>query len=300
MSNLFTKLKAGLTKSSDKLISGLKNIFTKRKLDQEALDEFEELLISADLGVEASNYIIREFAKNRFDKEISQEEVKSALVELLENLLAQDNKFEINNKPEIILICGVNGNGKTTTIGKLANLYKAQGKEVVIAACDTFRAAAVEQLDIWAKRANVQIIKGAHQEEPASVAYKAVEYVVNNAADILLIDTAGRLQNKTNLMDELAKIDRVIKKLIPDAPHKIIQIVDATTGQNAISQVELFSKVVNVSGLIITKLDGTAKAGILVALNSKFKLPVYYIGIGETIDDLQEFDYREFAKNLVN
>lgn len=298
----FSKLKLGLSKSSSKLTAGIAGIFTKRKLDSITLEELEELLISADLGVKTAASITARLAKDRFDKQILPEEVRLAVASEVAKVLAPYSHplvIDASLKPQIILVCGVNGNGKTTTIGKLAKRYKDEGKSVMIAACDTFRAAAVEQLAIWAERADVPLIQGGFQAEPASVAYMACEKAAASKADILLIDTAGRLQNKTNLMDELVKIVRVITKVNPNAPHNTLLVLDATTGQNAKSQVEIFSKMVNLTGLIITKLDGTAKGGIVVALAEQFKLPIHAIGVGEAIDDLRPFEAQAFARGLV-
>lgn len=298
----FTRLKAGLSKSSTKISSGITDIFTKQKLDALTLAELEELLITADLGVKTAASITARLAKDRFDKKISPEEVRLEIAGEVTRVLEPYSKplyIDSTLKPQVILVCGVNGNGKTTTIGKLAKHYRNEGKSVMIAACDTFRAAAVEQLDVWAKRADVPLIQGKFQAEPASVAYLACEKAVDAKVDILLIDTAGRLQNKSNLMDELAKIIRVIKKVIPEAPHNTLLVLDATTGQNAKSQVDIFGKIVHLTGLIITKLDGTAKGGIVVALAEQFKLPIHAIGVGEAIDDLRPFEAEAFARSLV-
>ncbi len=298
----FSKIKQGLSKSSAKISSGITGIFTKRKLDSLTLEELEELLISADLGVKTATSITTRLAKDRFDKEISPEDVRLAVASEVAKVLSPYSTpliLDPSLAPQIILVCGVNGNGKTTTIGKLAKRYREEGKQVMIAACDTFRAAAVEQLAIWAKRADVPLIQGEFQAEPASVAYMACEKALAAKADVLLIDTAGRLQNKANLMEELGKIVRVIKKVIPEAPHNTLLVLDATTGQNAKSQVEAFSNMAKLSGLIITKLDGTAKGGIVVALAEQFHLPIHAIGVGEAIDDLRPFEAEAFAKGLV-
>jgi fused signal recognition particle receptor len=298
-----SRLKDGLGKTSAKLTDGISSIFTKKKLDQASLDDLEELLISADIGAKTANEIVKELAKGRFDKEISQEEIRIELSNIIAALLQNNaHQLVIDNslRPQVILVCGVNGNGKTTTIGKLASFYQAQGKKVMLAACDTFRAAAVSQLEVWAKRSNCKLIQGAENADPASVAYQAYEQAKLENFDLLLIDTAGRLHNKANLMEELAKIVRVIKKIDPAAPHNTILVLDATTGQNAHLQLETFKQLVDISGLIVTKLDGTAKAGVVVALAKRFNIPVYFIGVGESINDLQPFSPEEFAKNLVN
>lgn len=299
--NWLSRLKSGLSKTSNKLTSGIAGIFTKRRLDSEALDELEELLVQADMGAKTAAKIVENFSRQRLDKEISQQEIHSALAGEIGSLLepvAKPLVIDSSHNPYVIIVVGVNGNGKTTTIGKLANHLQKDNYKVMLAAADTFRAAAVEQLEIWAKRNNCDIVTGEANAEPASVAYKAVEEAKSRNADVLLIDSAGRLHNKSNLMAELQKIIKVIKKLIPDAPHSVIQVLDATTGQNAINQVEVFSSMVNVTGLVITKLDGTAKGGIVVAIADKFKLPIHAIGVGEAIDDLQPFDANEFAGNM--
>lgn len=296
----FSKLKQGLSKTSSGLTSGISEIFTTRKLSDEALEELEELLISADLGAATAAKMVSELAQGRYDKEISPEEVKKALAELIAKRLEPVAKpLIVSNAPHIVLVVGVNGNGKTTTIGKLAAHYKAEGKNVMLAAADTFRAAAVEQLTQWAQRTNCPIITGADQSDPASVAHKALESAQAEGTDLLLIDTAGRLHNKANLMQELKKIVRVLQKLNPDAPHSVLQVLDATTGQNALSQVEAFKEVADVTGLIVTKLDGTAKAGVVVALAERFALPIHAIGVGEGIDDLQSFDAQQFAQGII-
>jgi fused signal recognition particle receptor len=296
------KLKNGLAKTSDKISGGISNIFTKKKLDQECLDQLEELLITTDIGVVTAKEIINNLAKNRFDKEVTNDEIKQILASNIELKLAKvanELKIDKNLKPHIILICGVNGNGKTTTIGKLAHFYQNQGNKVMIAACDTFRAAAVSQLKTWADRVGCEFTHGEENADPASVAYLGLENAKRQNCDLLLIDTAGRLQNKTNLMEELAKIVRVIKKLDPEAPHNTILVLDATTGQNAHSQVQSFKNMVNITGLIVTKLDGTAKAGVIVALADKFNIDIHAIGVGESISDLKPFKADEFAASLV-
>lgn len=301
--SFFKRLKEGLSKSSNKISTGISDIFTKKKLDQETLDELEELLISSDIGPKTSLNIIDNFAKGRFGKDISEEEVKEALSQEITKILQPyakklENKTD-DNFPFTLMFVGVNGTGKTTTIGKFASRFKAEGNSLTIAACDTFRAAAVEQLETWAERSGSKFFKGEDQADPASVAYRAFESAKNDNSDIIMIDTAGRLQNKSGLMEELAKISRVIKKHDESLPHETILVLDATTGQNAISQVEIFKEIVNVTGIIITKLDGSAKGGIIVALADKFKLPIYAVGVGESIEDLKEFDEKEFADALV-
>lgn len=296
----FARLRQGLAKSSSKISEGVTSIFTKKKLDAAALDELEELLIAADLGLEAASSIRESIAKGRFEKEISEEEIREALAEEIATMLAPFAKpWQPEGTPHVAMIVGVNGNGKTTTVGKLANRLSKEGKKVVICAADTFRAAAVEQLAIWAQRAGCTLIRGDDKADPASVAYKALEEARAQGADVLLLDTAGRLQNQKNLMEELAKIIRVLRKLDPSAPHSVLQVLDATTGQNAHSQVASFKEMVEVTGLIVTKLDGTAKAGVVVALAKKFGLPVHAIGVGEGVEDLRAFEARDFARNLV-
>jgi fused signal recognition particle receptor len=294
------KLKQGLSKTSNKISEGLTTVFIKKKLDQETLDELEEVLITADLGVHTSKYIINQLAKQKFNKEVSIEEVKADLAKIIEEILSPAAKsFVINNKPQIILVCGVNGNGKTTTIGKLAAKFAKDGHTTSLVACDTFRAAATEQLKVWASRSKSDFICGPENSDPASVAFKAIESAKNNKTDIVLIDTAGRLHNKTNLMEELSKIVRILKKHDETAPHETILVIDATTGQNAVQQLETFHKFINITGLIITKLDGTAKAGIVVSLVQKFNIPIYAIGVGEHIDDLNSFKPEDFSKSLL-
>ena len=297
----FSRLKDGLSKTSSKLSTGITEIFTKRKLDQGAVEELEELLIQADLGANVAARIVADFAKDRFDKEIAPEEVKEELAKRVAALLEPVAKpLDITQaKPHIIIVVGVNGNGKTTTIGKMTNMLQQNGFSVMLAAGDTFRAAAVEQLQVWGKRNNCEVVSGAPEADPASVVYTAYEKAKSAGVDVLLIDTAGRLHNKNNLMAELQKIFKVIKKLNPDAPHSVVQVLDATTGQNALAQVEAFRDMVAVTGLVITKLDGTAKGGVVVALAERFKLPIHAIGVGEGINDLNSFDANAFARNLL-
>jgi len=298
----FKKLKSGLKSSSDKISDGITGIFTKKKLDDATLAELEDLLITADLGVDTALEITESLRAEKFDKEVSEEEVKSFLAEKIAKILAPvATNLNIDNteKPYVIMFVGVNGNGKTTSIGKLAKNFRDDGKKVMLAAADTFRAAAVEQLQVWGKRADVPVFTGNPNQEPASVAFQAIEKAQNDGIDLLIIDTAGRLQNKHNLMAELAKIKNVCAKKMENTPHQTILVLDATTGQNAISQVEHFMEVAEISGLIITKLDGTAKGGIVVALAKKFDIPLYAIGVGEGIEDLKPFDANDFAKNLV-
>jgi fused signal recognition particle receptor len=297
------RLKAGLSKTSAKITAGIDNILHKRKLDSETAEELEELLISADLGVEASKYLVKELIdKYRFSKEVSEEEIKQTLAELifaiLEPLSGKDISF--NQSPKIVIMCGVNGGGKTTSIAKLAHYYQQQNKSIMLAACDTFRAAAVDQLVSWAGRLNIPIITGAENSDPASVAYKAVKEAIDKKIDLLMIDTAGRLHNKEHLMSELAKIIKVVQKIDENITPEIILVLDATTGQNAMIQLEKFQALAKLDGLIITKLDGTSKGGIIVAIARKHKVPILAIGVGEAIDDLRPFSAQDFAKNLVS
>lgn len=296
------RLKEGLSKTSGKLGGGITDIFTKRKLDDDTVEELEELLIQADIGAATASRIVQDFAQGRYDKEISPEEVKAELSKRIAAILepvAKPVDIDAKIKPHVMLVVGVNGNGKTTTIGKMARLLKEGGWSVMLAAGDTFRAAAVEQLQVWGNRTDCAVITGAEQADPASVVYRAYEQAQAAGVDLLLIDTAGRLHNKSNLMAELEKMRKVLQKLNPDAPHSVVQVLDATTGQNALAQVEAFKTMVNVTGLVVTKLDGTAKGGVVVALAEKFGLPIHAIGVGESVHDLRDFEAESFAKNLI-
>ncbi|WP_119419332.1 signal recognition particle-docking protein FtsY [Desertibaculum subflavum] len=298
----FARLKDGLKRTSQSISDGIVGIFTKKPLDQETLDELEELLIAADLGVGPAGRVVDTLKKTRFGKEVSPEEVREALAEEIAGLLAPvavPLAIEPAHRPHVILVVGVNGSGKTTTIGKLAKSWADQGKTVVIAACDTFRAAAIDQLKVWGARAGVEVMSRESGADSAGLAFDALKSARERNADVLLIDTAGRLQNKKDLMAELDKIRRVIAKQDPTSPHSTLLVLDATTGQNALRQVEVFRDVARVSGLIMTKLDGTARGGILVALADKFALPVHAIGVGEQAEDLQSFDPKAFARALV-
>ncbi len=299
-----SRLTSGLSKSTNKITKGLGDLVTKKKLDQEMLDELEELLISADLGPKTAMKVVEDFSQDRFGKDISAEEVQEALAESIAKILGPVAKpFKIEKPadgPFVILMCGVNGAGKTTTIGKLAQSFqKEYGYKVMMAAGDTFRAAAVEQLEIWSKRTNSTLIKKDVGADAASVAYEAYAQAKEEGADVLLIDTAGRLQNKANLMEELAKIIRVLKKQDESLPHEVVLVLDSTTGQNAFSQLETFKEIVNVSGLVVTKLDGSAKGGVLVGLADQFNVPVYAIGVGEAVNDLQPFEPQHYARSLM-
>ena len=298
----FGRLKAGLTRSSAKLGEGITGIFTKRKLDDAALEELEELLISADLGVATAAKLTAHLAETRFDKEVAPEEVRRALAEDIARILepvAAPLVVEAARKPHVVLVVGVNGSGKTTTIAKLASLYKAQGLKVLPAAGDTFRAAAIDQLKIWGARSGCAVVARAPGADAAGLAYEALETARREACDLLLIDTAGRLHNKADLMAELQKIVRVLKKLDGSAPHDTLLVLDATIGQNAHAQVETFKALAGVTGLALTKLDGSARGGVLVALAERFALPVHAVGVGEGLDDLRPFQARDFANSLM-
>ncbi len=293
----FQRLASGLRRSSDQLGNGIAGVFTKRKLDRETLDDLEDILIAADLGIETATRITETLAADKFDKEISPEEVRAALSEEVEKVLSPVARpLDVTGtKPFIILMVGVNGSGKTTTIGKLTEKFRAEGKSVLLAAGDTFRAAAIEQLQVWGTRTGADVVTKPPGSDASGLAYEAVERARNEGVDILIIDTAGRLQNRDELMAELEKIIRVIKKLDESAPHAVLLTLDATTGQNALNQVDIFSKRAGVTGLIMTKLDGTARGGILVAIAAKYGLPVHFIGVGEAVEDLEPFSAAEFA-----
>ena len=294
------RLTKGLSKSSKSITSSITSIFTKRKLDATTLEELEDVLIQADLGVAVSERIIKAVSAGRYDKEIEPEEVKRILAEEVAKVLKPvEVPFNFGSeKPFVILVVGVNGAGKTTTIGKLGAIATGEGFKVMFAACDTFRAAAIEQLTIWGERVGARTLSRPTGSDSSGLAYDAMQTAREDGTDILFIDTAGRLQNKAYLMDELDKIVRVVKKQDETAPHAVLLILDATTGQNAISQADIFTKVAGVTGLIMTKLDGTARGGILVAIAEKFALPIHAIGVGETIDDLQPFDAEAFSRAI--
>mgnify|MGYP003634570748 FL=1 len=297
----FARLKNGLKRSSSKLTTGIADIFTKRRLDDDALEEFEDLLITSDLGVTTAAKLSAELAKTRFDKEVDSAEIQQFIADEVAKILepvAKPLVIDPTKKPHVILVVGVNGSGKTTTIGKLAKTYKDQGLKVMMAAGDTFRAAAVEQLKVWGERTDCPVIARDTGADAAGLAFDAIDQAKREGYDVLLVDTAGRLQNKAHLMDELKKIVRVITKRDETAPHDTLLVLDATTGQNAHSQVETFSQATNVSGLIVTKLDGTAKGGVVVALAEKFGKPVHAIGVGEAAEDLRPFEARSFARSL--
>ena len=295
------KLTSGLKKTSLKIASGIDDLLNKKKLDEDTAQELEDLLIMSDLGVETSQFLVKELVnKFKFHKEVTEREIKETLAQLISQILTPLSNQELSfvEKPTVLVMCGVNGNGKTTSIAKLANYYKQQDKSVMLAACDTFRAAAIEQLEFWANRLSIPITIGKENADPASVAYKAVSESISNSKDLLLIDTAGRLHNKEYLMAELAKIIKTIEKLNIASP-KIILTLDATTGQNALIQLEKFQAITKLDGLIITKLDGTAKGGIIVAIARKYNIPILALGVGEGIDDLRPFSAISFAQAIV-
>lgn len=297
----FQRLKSGLAKTSAKLTDGITAVFTKRKLDGETLEDLEDLLIGADLGLETTDRIIETLRKTRYDKTISPDEVREVLRSEVERVLKPvASTFEIKSgkTPEVVLFVGVNGTGKTTTIGKLAARLRREGKTVMLAAGDTFRAAAIEQLKVWGERTGAPVVARSVGSDAAGLAFDALTEAKASGCDVLLVDTAGRLQNKQGLMEELEKIVRVLRKVDPTAPHQVLLVLDATTGQNALNQVEVFQKMAGVSGIVMTKLDGTARGGILVAISAKFQVPVVAVGVGEGIEDLQPFDASEFARAI--
>lgn len=297
------KLGLGLKKSSAKISENLSEVFSKKKLDNATLDELEEMLICSDMGVKASHKIIAKFAAKKQNKDINELQIRRMLAADIAEILQpcqQDFVSKINKKPFVILMVGVNGAGKTTTIGKIAAKLQTQDKKVSFIAGDTFRAAAVEQLKVWAERLKIRIFYGENGCDSAGLCYDGLNTAIKNGDDVVFIDTAGRLQNKNGLMDELKKIVSVIKKVIPEAPHSILLTLDATTGQNAVSQVQIFREIVGVNGLIVTKLDGSAKGGVLIAIAEESKLPIYYIGIGELVDDLDTFNATDYANHLLD
>lgn len=298
----FDKLKQGLSKTKSSLDSKMNDVFsTFRKVDEDLLEELEEILIMSDIGIETSTDIVSKL-RDRIKKENIKdaEMVKEALREEMVKILSEnDNELKLETKPSVILVVGVNGVGKTTSIGKIANNLKKEGKKVVIAAADTFRAAAVEQLEIWANRANCDIIKRNEGTDPASVIFDAIRTAKANDADVLICDTAGRLHNKKYLMDELLKIEKVVEKELPEATKEVLLVLDATTGQNAIQQVKAFKETTPLTGIVLTKLDGTAKGGVVLGIVNENKIPVKFIGIGEQIDDMERFSAEDFAKAII-
>ena len=297
----FGRLKEGLSKSSNALSTGITGIFAKRRLNQATLDDLEDILIGADLGLDMAARVTAAVAKGRYDREITPESVKSVLADEIAEVLRPVEvpfAFDETRRPFVVLVVGVNGSGKTTTIGKLGAIARREGFSVMLAAGDTFRAAAIEQLSIWGERIGAKVLSRPPGADAAGLAFDALNAARDEGTDILIIDTAGRLHNKANLMAELEKIIRVLKKMDPSAPHATLLVLDATTGQNAVNQVETFSKIAGITGLIMTKLDGTARGGILVALAHRFALPVHAVGVGEGIDDLQPFDAVAFSRAI--
>jgi len=301
---IFEKFKIGLNKSASSFSDGMKNLVVKKKIDEETLNKIEEFLIMSDVGVDVADEIRKIISEKKIlPNQDSIMQVNQILLNYIEKLMNPLEKEILNNEnvgTKVFLIAGVNGVGKTTTIGKLGKILKKNNKKIIFAATDTFRAAAIEQLENWSKKIDVKIIKSETGSDPASVAFKALEFAIKNNFDYVLIDTAGRLQNKKNLMEEYKKISNVTKKIDPNSPHEVLLILDATTGQNALIQVEEFQKIAPITGIIMTKLDGTAKGGILIALAKKFNLPIIALGLGEKEDDLQIFNSKDFAKALIN
>ena len=298
----FDKLKQGLGKTKSSIDEKINNVFSVfRKVDEELLEELEEVLVMSDIGMETSVKIIDDLrVKIKKEKIEDEEDVKRALKEIMKDILdVAEPKLNLETKPSIILVIGVNGVGKTTSIGKIANNLVKQGKKVIVAAADTFRAAAVEQLDIWAKRSGSQIVKKEEGSDPASVVYDAIQKTYETGADVLIIDTAGRLHNKKYLMDELFKINKVIEKEMPDVSKEVLLVLDAETGQNAINQVKAFKETTNITGIVLTKLDGTAKGGVVLGIVSENQIPVKFIGVGEQIDDMQVFNSTEFLDAII-
>ena len=298
-----SRLRSGLSRSSAKLAGDIGGIFTSRRIDAATLDELEDALIMADLGVATAGKLRDAIAERRFEADAGGDEVRAALAETIAEMLEPvarplSDIFQ-DGGLRVVLVAGVNGTGKTTTIGKLAARFAEEGKSVVLAAADTFRAAAIDQLKLWGERAGVQVVAGEQDGDPAAIAFDALDKARSEGADILLIDTAGRLHNKAGLMAELEKIVRVIGRLDPDAPHEVLLVLDATTGQNAHAQVETFRDLIYVTGLVVTKLDGSARGGVIVGLADKFALPIYAVGVGEGIDDLRPFEARAFADGLL-
>ena len=299
--SFFQRMKEGLSRSTRTISDGITGIFTRKKLDRATLDELEELLIAADLGLDTTAAIVAAVGKDRHDKEVTAEEIRAIVADEISKVLAPVARplvIDATKKPFVVLMVGVNGAGKTTTAAKIAARAQGEGRTVMLAAGDTFRAAAVEQLKVWGQRLGAPVVSTKIGGDAAGLAYEALARAKEEKTDLLLIDTAGRLQNKANLMSELEKIVRVIRKLDPEAPHATLLVLDATTGQNAINQVDIFGKTAGVTGLVMTKLDGTARGGILVAIAKRFGLPVHLIGIGEQIDDLQPFDADAFARAI--
>ncbi len=297
----FDKLKQGLNKTKTSIDDKINNVFSNfRKVDEELLEELEEALIMSDIGMETSVQIIDNLRTRAKKEKIEDEEdIKKALREEMKSMLSElDNSLNIETTPSVILVVGVNGVGKTTSIGKIANKLQKQGKKVMLAAADTFRAAAVEQLEIWANRVGCDIVKKEEGADPASVVFDAIKQAKANNVDVLICDTAGRLHNKKNLMDELSKINKIIDRELPNSSKETLLVIDGTTGQNAISQTKAFKEIVNITGIVLTKLDGTAKGGVVIGISNENKIPVKFIGVGEQIDDMEEFNAEEFIKAI--
>ena len=296
----FNKLKEGLSKTKNAFVGKIDNLFKSfRKVDEDLFDELEELLISADIGVATTEDILDELREYAIDNKVKEsEEIRDELLRMLRELIGEHEPLKLSTTPSVILVIGVNGVGKTTSIGKISNELKSQGKKVVVAAADTFRAAAAEQLTVWCERAGVDIVKQAPGADPASVVFDAINSAKSKKADVVIVDTAGRLHNKKNLMDELAKIDRVINRELAGCDKETLLVLDATTGQNAVMQAKEFKEASNITGLILTKLDGTAKGGIILSIKKELGIPVKFIGVGEKIDDMKPFDAEDFASAL--
>lgn len=296
----FDKLKSGLSKTKNAIFGGIDELFKSFvRVDEELLDELEELLIGADVGVGATEEIIEELREKIKDGRLKEkEETLKVLKDMLAETIGEGEPLDLATTPSVILVIGVNGVGKTTSIAKIANSLKKEGKDVVLAAADTFRAAAIEQLEVWADRVDVPLIKQSAGSDPAAVVFDAVGYAKNKKKDVLIVDTAGRLHNKTNLMNELAKIDRVIERELPGASRETLLVLDATTGQNAVLQAKEFKNAANITGLVLTKLDGTAKGGIVFSIKKELDIPVKFVGVGEGVDDMQPFDAKEFVSAL--
>lgn len=301
MAGFFTKLKEGLTKTRDQFVSKVEEILTgRRKIDEELYEELEEVLIRSDVGVTTSLELVQRLRQEVKKRKLSEaQELREVLKEEISNLLGEEEPLQLaENGPSVILVVGVNGVGKTTTIGKLAHYFKHEGQKVVLAAGDTFRAAAIDQLEIWGHRANAEVIKQREGADPAAVAYDAIQYAKTRGIDLVIMDTAGRLHNKVNLMEELRKVRRVIEREIPGAPHEVLLVLDATTGQNALQQAKLFQEVAGVTGIVLTKLDGTAKGGVVLGIQGEIKIPVKWVGVGEGMEDLRPFIPQDFANAL--
>ncbi|CDX02703.1 signal recognition particle-docking protein FtsY [Desulfitobacterium sp. LBE] len=301
LAGFFTKLKEGLTKTRDQFVTKVEEILTgRRKIDEELYEELEEVLIRSDVGVNTSFELVEGLRKEVKKRKLQEaEELKIVLQELIAELLGEEESMNFaEHGPSIFLVVGVNGVGKTTTIGKLAHYFQGEGKKVILAAGDTFRAAAIDQLEVWGQRAGVEVIKQKEGADPAAVAYDALQAAKSRGADLVIMDTAGRLHNKVNLMEELRKVKRVIEREIPGAPHEVLLVLDATTGQNALQQAKLFQEVAGVTGIVLTKLDGTAKGGVVLGIQGEINIPVKWIGVGEGMEDLRPFIPQDFASAL--